>query len=509
MRTKATSLECNNQICGSERKQFEKKIFDDIPPLLASTVMEFMDIDQEISRIVNESLFFNTDGAEMNKKPDASKVEALVKRKKYQVNKFVNDIMDDYHYALKNEMEKVHPCSPFGIMAIGALTVGRHMDHETAVSCIYETLAQYLKDLKKSNRIGSGKEFVGFYQYMFFRNYVNNPKYAIKLLRIDLEECIYRLAFTREYESYRMRTALRFSYGTIEEKSSFNDQDAEQESSISELLKNAFFPGEPGIEKVAYVGGKDWDDRDFRIFSALCTKAIERGFTRDGMLNVDGNLMELTHIAFPEIKSLSSRHYMMMAKRLVNIVSTAIVVKKENGAVIQKSLFDQSILKFEDGKQVEITNGISVVDDQQKSLNIIYNLLFGNSVTMDILANCVATITKNGSDVLDSEVAKMFYVQMKKERLADMVFYKKPYREYTLISFTMIYRAKERLKADRIRRYVETLQEMKDHGVLIEDFKVRGDEFYVTWIPLSEEEVSSIKVIDDPESKNVLYSNNI
>lgn len=276
------------------------------------------------------------------------------------------------------------------------------------------------------------------------------------------------------------------------------------EVTSSQTLKNMVFPNVSNIEKISIEAKKPWDDLDMALFSYLCTKSSLKTIKGEDVLLMEGNLLELCSILFPGNEgTYSSKHYQLAQNRLENLYNTNISAVFSNGTVGQKHLFDS-------------LNVNSKREERERGEGVVFRLTFGRAVTEDIFAHRISTIIKPQYDELENPISKMLYVQLKKDRLIDLYSMERRRnqagkrtginepvgRDYSLIYFMLTFRVKEARKPARIARYEEALTEMKEKGILVQDFRVSGDNFYVEWLPLSAEESLNIKMIRKKEQYN-------
>lgn len=312
-----------------------------------------------------------------------------------------------------------------------------------------------------------------------------NPQQAVKLLKIDLEEYIFRLSFSKKYAEFAYYSAESVGKGFYTEPSRSKKEDVQYEMMTTRYLQSAFFPDETGIVKVSIDAKKPWDDKDMELFSYLCTKCVTKGIGDKDVLTVDGNLNEICRILFPDSSSYSTKSYANARKRLNNMVSTTVVATSEDGKFIARNIFEQSIV---DDKR-ELDNG-------EKSNGVLYHVEFGRNVTADILSHRLSTVIKPNLDELKNPVSRFLYMQLKKDRLMDLYLTRnKTCREYSLIWLMLIFRVKEAKKSARILRYSEAFDEMKEKKLLIKNYNVSDDQFTVYWLPLSDDEMMDVKYI--------------
>lgn len=167
----------------------------------------------------------------------------------------------------------------------------------------------------------------------------------------------------------------------------------------------------------------------------------------------------------------------------------------ENGVIISRNIFEQTIVDSHDDGSGEKSNGA------------LYHVEFGRNASADILSHRLSTIIKPRLDELANPVSRFLYVQLKKDRTMDLYLSgEKTTHQYTLIWLMLIFRVREAKKSARIARYSEALSEMKEKKLLIKNFKVLDERFEIEWLPLSDDEKMDIKVLHG--DSNILENNN-
>lgn len=285
----------------------------------------------------------------------------------------------------------------------------------------------------------------------------------------------------------------------LNRETSSSKKNTQSELLSTEPLKNVLFPDViSNIKKISIEATKPWDNQDIDLFSYLCKKSSLQTINNKDVLFIEGNLFELCSVLFPGCEgSYGAKQYQLAQNRLENLFNTTISAVFSDGIVEQKHLFDS--LEIDTKKE----------DHEQFNNSVCFRITFGRAVTEDIFAHRISTIIKPQYDELENPVSKMLYVQLKKDRLIDLysrerkknqngkitVIDKPVGRDYSLINLILTFHVKEARKPARIARYKEALTEMKEKGILVQDFRVSGDNFYVEWLPLSAEESLDIKML--------------
>ena len=227
----------------------------------------------------------------------------------------------------------------------------------------------------------------------------------------------------------------------------------------------------------------------------MIAKSVSGGFSKNETLSIEGNIADICSVMFPETKHASSRHYTMAKERLRNLFGTQLVATDGNGKETFRSIFDSA--EIYDSK---IKEGTTDAPKKSEKNTAVFRAEFGKSITADILSNRLDTIVRPRFNDLETEISKMLYTRLKRDRTADLIINHRAGNYYSQIALMLIIRLNDSKVARRIERYSEALSEMKDKGILIRDFhKVKGPDgrvgFDVEWLPLSAEESRDLRVL--------------
>lgn len=472
--------------------QLKKSILDSIPTGLRDKCKELnlLNLETEVSKIVSQYLIkeiqTETSTYERCQAIDAESSKKLIKKKKYHIERIRKELETDCQCAQLRKPIIGHS-SPYNESTLVALLSTAKMPRAVAIDTITSIIDAYFSKLAEIAPIKKGEEFfVGFYEYPYFIVLAEgNPQYAKKLLQIDIEECIFRLSYTKKYAEFAYFSAESVGKGFYTEPTRSKKEDVQYELVTTQYLQGTFFPEETDIVKASIVADKPWDAKDMELFSHLCTKCVTKGIGNKDVLSVDGNLNEICSIVFPDAHSYGTKAYTSARKRLENMVRTTVVALTSDGRSIARNVFEQSIV---DAK-CESEHG-------EKSNGVLYHVEFGRNVTADILSHRLSTVIKPNLDELENPVSRFLYVQLKKDRLMDLYLNRdKTSHEYSLIWLMLIYRVKEAKKATRMARYAEAFDDMKAKKLLIKNYYAEDDVFTIEWLPLSEEESKDVKYI--------------
>ena len=482
--------------------QLKKMIGDSMPKelcIMCENVRKFH-MESEVSRIVEDYMVekTNLDGVDIEKSklPDSDLLKKLIKKKKYHIDKLVDELQKEYENAMSG-VPVLSPSSPYNESALVIMRTTARLQRNAAIDAAKLMVDGYFERLKDIPLIRKGIDgFIGFYEYPFFLLLcAGDQKRAIKLLKIDIEEYAFRLAFSKNYEDFVYYPAESVGKAFYGETVRSKKVDTEYEVVSSQYLKDTFFPKEIGVKQVSIDAKKPWDDRDSKLFSYLCTKCVTERSDGKDVLTVDGNIRELCKTLFPEANSYSSKFYTLARNRLLNLGRTSIVAVLENGVIISRNIFEQTIVDSHDDGSGEKSNGA------------LYHVEFGRNVSADILSHRLSTIIKPRLDELTNPVSRFLYVQLKKDRTMDLYLSgEKTTHQYTLIWLMLIFRVSDAKMSARIARYSEALSEMKEKKLLIKNFKVLDERFEIEWLPLSDDEKMDIKVLHG--DSNILENNN-
>ena len=501
----------NNMISEGILSQLKKSIFDEIPDMLKMQCEEIdgFDIESEVSDIVEQYLVadakIDTASYEQSKTPEVPVQKKLMKKKRYHIDKLYSDLKNEYEKASSNQ-RVAERISPYSESALAVVRSTAQLPRQVAIENTNHNINKYFERLEEIKPIKNGIEAcVGFCEYPYFDLLrEGNRAWAKRLLKIDIEEYVFRISFSKQYKNYVVYQAESVGRGFYGETSRRKKKDLEYELVSSQYLKDAFFPDVEGVSQISIEAKKPWDTNDMALFSFLCTKSRPRIIGEETVLLAEGNLRELCGVLYENSTEFSSKHYSLARARLENIYDTTVTAVVNGDKILKKHLFDLVLMDNKKDETKERSNGVY------------YHVEFGRHVTGDILSHRISTIIKPQLDELENSVSKMLYVQLKKDRAVDLYVSasknadketttkKSVIHEYTLILFMMLFRVRDAKKAARIARYTDALNEMKEKGILIHDFKVKDDNFIVEWIPLSDAEWLDIKVIKNPEGVPVI-----
>lgn len=483
--------------------QLKKTIYDNIPHALkeACKKTKTIDVEKEISDIVEKYLVkkisLKEDNYEISQSPKQEDIKAVIKRRNYHRAKLIKELHDEYNRALEGS-PVLERRSPYNDSAVVVAQLTAQKSRAEAIEVLSQVVNGYLDRLEGVPAVKAGVGgFVGFYEYPYFTLILENecPR-AIKMLKVDLEEYVFRLSVSPEYKNYAYYTAESVGKGFYAE-SSRAKKDAEYELESSEYLRNTFFPDELNVCNVSISARKTWDDRDMSLFSYLCTKCVTESLGSSEVLSVEGNLFEICKILYPNVTAYSVKHYSIAEKRLTNLAGTQLIAQSDDGKEIIRNIIDQAIVDHRDTAR----------NDGSKGNGAFFRIEFGRNISADILFHRLSTVIKSRLDELENPVSKFLYIQLKKDRALDLYLSaRKSTHEYSLIGLMLIFKVREAKKAEKIKRYTEALEEMKAKKLLIQDFKVIDAKFMINWIPLSEAEEKDIRVLKQPaaEDENVI-----
>lgn len=457
-----------------------------------------LDIEQQVSDVVKERLIKKTGEGEavyeLPGLPDYQTTDKLLKRKKYQVAQFIKEITEDYEKSLSGG-KVMKPHSPFAeIMIMGKVREGHSRDE--VVNSIYRGgpeggIEGYLEKLKKPAQIRNGglEQYVGFTDYEYFSLLAtSDSKKAVKLIQIDIEECLYRLANTGKYRQFAEYAPESFSKGFYADGRGVTLLEDEEYKRVSEkYVQDTFFPDVINVAHAKIVSEDAWDYDDMAIFQYLTTKAIKESFNGGGVLRVEGKVVDVVKDALN--KKRGGTTMKMAQKRLRKIFSTHFEAEL-NGQIIGKTVFDKFYIGYGD----ELKGEDDATDRGDSEVR--YRADFGASITADIVSSRLNMSVRPVLEEMESKVSRILYTQLKRDRSIDQVLKGKNEHIYSLMDMMLMVRVRESQKAKRIGRYKEALNEMKEKEILIRDYYESGGFFHIQWYPLTDEENKDIRMLN-------------
>ena len=496
-----------NQLAGS--------MLADIPEFIHAAARGIINIEKEASGIILDNLVKSVSSEntlyEVVKSASYADADKIIKRKKYQM-KILFGSLDKEYKTISSGGSVEDLTSPYSELIISTVTqTGKTRDE--AISWVKDALDSYSERLSALEPMRKGTAFfAGLTEYPYFYLIKNqNAARAKKFVLIDLSEYIFRLSFSDKYKNFIYYSPESFGKGFYSETVRTNKKieiDPEYAEQSEILLKERFFPEVADVTHV-YIKApvKQWDIRDYQSFTYMISKSVSEGFDKNDTLSTEGNINDICAVMFPESQKFSLKHYNMAKERLRNLFGTQLIATDGNGKEIYRSVFDNAAI-YDSSEKSEKEDGSEEPQKHGKN-TAVYRAEFGKSITADILSNRLDAIVRPRFDELDTQISKMLYTQLKRDRTADLFIDHRMSHLYTQIALMLIIRLNDSRVSKRIERYSEALNEMKEKNILISNFRVvKGPDnkqaFEVEWIPFTDEEASDLRTyrkIDVIESK--------
>lgn len=479
----------------SATNQYISDLCEDIPQYIKDRCKNpqiNIDLEREVEEVAKRSLIKKTGmGYEVPGTPDAAAVDKQRRKKNYIKKQFIKEIREDYRQALSGQaVMKLQ--SPFAESAIIG-KIGHAGSRIEAVESIYKDgekggIEGYLLRLEKHAPVRTGVEgFTGFTQYKYFDLIEGSDERAVKYVKIDIEEYLYRLSFEEKYIRYATYLPEKFVRGFYSEKPRRGEirDDVELREMGEAYLHRMFFPDEVRPIRVSISSLEPWTYEDEQILSYIITKAIKSSAKNGGALQAEGGVTEIgTNVLGITRQKKAS---VIIEKRLRNIFETRLAVEY-GGQITGKTIFDRYSLTSD--KQSE---GSEAKPGERR-----WWVLFGASVSADIISNRVYLSVKPQLDELEFVVSKALYPVFRRDRVTDFFLSGRKSHIYGYNALRFIFRVKESQKVKGVARYKEALEEMKKKDILIKDYFYDSEsmQFMVDWIELTEEEEKDIRHLE-------------
>lgn len=472
----------------SENILFEKiqrrllnDLLDDIPKSFKDAVMKCgieYELESEILNILDKYNIISTssEGFETVSVPSPQDKNAVRRNVKNNVEGIVLKETGYYNEVMKGNAVS-EASSPFWNNILSSVAMAKSVSLQEAANETMEKIVEFrdsfkLYSSKKNKKIS---EFVGLTNYPWIYLFASGKK-TKKYFDLDLACIIFDLISSNLYKDYVTYTPNMFDrgfYGSNPYET--RELETARYDIYLDLARTFTSVNEGDVVNIELKRAKSWDVTDKDIISYIFTHSLADPQTRDGYMYYEGSFLDLMKFVYPK-ECDYDKYYEFIANRLRKIFETEIFINTKSQGVIKYELFH---------------------DFQIDTVGKKYWVYLGKNFLYALLNKQINAVVRRPLliEEMENNTAKHLYPTLRSDRNGDLYFNERKIHEYTYIQLCLLVSVRGS-KVEQKKEYARAFTELKEKGLLIEDFNcIKGQNFLVRWKDFSEEERADFKIV--------------